>query len=403
MAGHHHRHPVGGAGARHRADGPGPPHAAGQLGVGPGLARGNRGERLPHLPLEGGPLQVERDDAGGSRAPHLGGHPTHQPPEPGVAGVHPGNVGRGELGAEIARQAGVGVAQQHRGHAAVGSAHEQAAVRRRHDAVSDVHAPASQFEPAGRHAQQAMRCLVHAAAGPESRLVHRSAHGAALAQLRPQPLRPSGGGIVPRRHADHPLEGPLQVPRAQARDGRELRQAHPGVGVDVEVGSRPRHRLLGRVPARVIGVAAAAGPVAGRRGLGRRGEERHVLPAGPARGAGGAAVDPRGRDGVDEATVRVTLPVADRLPGLRAPGLSSGVHGQQDKPRAEPGLSGCCGRTRTGRTSSRRPRWPAAANPRSRPAPPARRPRARRAGSAPAPWAAGPAPAAPRPWGGRSR
>ena len=99
-------------------------------------------------------------------------------------------------------------------------ADEQLAQRRVDDLVADGHPAPAALVGGRRHAELAVGGLVQAAAGGVAGVVHRRGHAGAFAQALAQPQRPVGGGVLPRRHPERPLEQAAQVLGVHAEPAR---------------------------------------------------------------------------------------------------------------------------------------------------------------------------------------
>ena len=307
---------------------PGRADALGDLAVGAGLARRDLGQRLPHLPLEGGADDVER---------HVGRVERRRlaAVEPGQHALHPRrqrcvvalDLGRREVVLQIALEGAIAVAEEHRGDALLGRRDQHAAIVGVDRGVVDMRAGAALGIGGGRHAERLVARFIDAARRAVARAIQRLAHLLAVAQRLAEALALLGDQPVARRQAELGDEALAEGVGGDADLARHLGERRRLVGVGrVEQRAGARHRLaeaeLGLPVARL---AALAGAEAGRFGRFRRGVEGHVLAQRRTRRAGRQAVDPGRLDREPEPAVEGPVAPLDGCPA----GIRVGEHARE--------------------------------------------------------------------------
>jgi hypothetical protein len=325
VAGDDERDTVVGAGAGDGAHRARRSDRRGELRVRPRLPVRDLAQRAPHPLLERRAARVQREGEPAAGAVEVFGDREQPLAElapravsrvavRAFADVHPLAGGVRELGGEGALELRIVVAERDGAHAALGGRHEHSTDGARGGRVADVRTTPPAPVGRRRHAQVHVRSVVGTAARAVARVERCTTHGGAAAELRLEPLGAQGSRVSLGRHAHQPLEGALQVVRAHPRHARQHVESHRLVGVRVQVGAGARYDRL-RGGRRVPRVAATAGPKAGRlRRVGRR-KEGDVRPQRATRSTARAAIDARGRHGVDEAPVQAAVPRRHRRPG----------------------------------------------------------------------------------------
>ena len=211
---------------------------------------------------------------------------------------------RRKLAAQLRLQRAVAVPELQEADAAIRRTDHQQTERRAAARVGNRQSLAAAAIFARRHAELTVGLLVHATARPETRLIDRVGNRRVLAQLLLQRAQARRGLIFLGRAADDRLEIALQMERAVAGALGELRQPERLLRIRFDLARELVHDCVDRtgaaISADIVRTAAFAGAIAVLARLGRRREERHVLAQRAARGAGRAAVDPRGLHRVDE-------------------------------------------------------------------------------------------------------
>ena len=155
--------------------------------------------------------------------------------------------------------------------------------------------------------------LVDAARGAVPGFVQCGTHLFPPFQFLAKAIDAAGVRVRAWRDAEHAFERAREPPGVTTR---------PLPGGDGARGlADQRHR--GIAPPRVGGMAALAGAIAFALGRLWNGKERDLGAAGPAAGAGRAAVDPGRADRIDERAVTAAISCQHGLPAL------SGTHGPQ--------------------------------------------------------------------------
>ena len=162
------------------------------------------------------------------------------------------------------------------------------------------------------------RALVEAAGGAVARAVERARHRLALAQFVFQAPDSARLGVLAGRNAHHALEGALQVEGAEMDGCAQAGERRWFLRVGGDGAADALHeRHLRVADNRLLRVAAAAGAESCLLGRFREREEGDILAPGSPRRAGGAAVNPRRADGVDERAVRLAVAREHCVPLMR--------------------------------------------------------------------------------------
>ena len=209
VAGDGYGQPIGRTHLRHRPHRPRVAHPHRQLPITNRLASGNALQGVPHLPLEGRALNIERQgESGRPRGIQKSDHIRHLLGKGGVGGEL---VGVGETAAHLRRQQ-VGVIPQFDGTNALrrGRHHHPAQRKLRHrqlDGLVDGSVLVSRW----LHAQHGRGLLIKAAPRAKTRLLYCVCHRGLLMQGGLYPRLPLLLAILLGRNAHHLLEQPLEM------------------------------------------------------------------------------------------------------------------------------------------------------------------------------------------------
>ena len=224
--------------------------------------------------------------------------------------IHAGSAGRsGAIVAAGNSRAKVGlellsrVAELHGADALAGRGDEQPPERAAHGREPDREARSAATVRRRRHATTGGRCFVDAARRTVAGLVKRAAHIVPVTKRAAEAARPAGRLVLARRNAEHTLEFPLEMRRAEFRQAREDGQRHGLIGVRRQVRRRRCDRVRGGRSCRATGMTSAAGAEPALLGGAGRREEPHVLAPRPPARTTRPAIDAGRRDRVDELAV----------------------------------------------------------------------------------------------------
>jgi hypothetical protein len=184
------------------------------------LAVRHAAQRFPHLQLERGGAEVERE-LDRRRAPfEMIDDRHHRLSERRIVRAADRRVR--QLIAQAPLERFLRVAERHRADAAVGHGDEECAEGGRDGREADEHVASAVAISPRRHAEPRVRLRVEAAARTVSGFVCCGGHVRSLLQLCAQPLGAAGGEVLLRRDARLLAEHALQVMRTHAGALREF-------------------------------------------------------------------------------------------------------------------------------------------------------------------------------------